>query len=131
MSVLGSAAKTTPPGTDALSRLFEASDAPVLVLLDEVLNFLNRHRGMAEHFHAFLQNLTVAMTGTARGAAVISLPRSQVEMTPWDQEWQDRINKVARRVAKDLIANGEKATRAALPQLQRLLRRSEPQISQT
>ena len=76
-------------------------------MFDEVLNFLNRHRGMAEPFHAFIQNLTVAMTGTTRGAAVISLPRSQVEMTDWDQQWQDRITKVVRRVAKDLIANDE------------------------
>ena len=38
---------------------------------------------------------------------VISLPRSQVEMTEWDQEWQDKISKVVRRVAKDLIANDE------------------------
>jgi hypothetical protein len=59
-------------------------NAPVLVLFDEVLNFLNRHRSMAESFHAFIQNLTVAMTGTTHGAAVISLPRSQVEMTDWD-----------------------------------------------
>ncbi len=28
-------------------------------------------------------------------------------MTQWDQEWQDRISKVVRRVAKDLIANDE------------------------
>ena len=28
-------------------------------------------------------------------------------MTDWDQEWQDRIAKVVRRVAKDLIANDE------------------------
>src|SRR5207245_2337288 len=74
---------------------------------DEVLNFLNRHRGSAESFHAFIQNLTVATTGTTHGAAMISLPRSQVEMTEWDQEWQDRISKVVRRVAKDLIANDE------------------------
>jgi uncharacterized protein DUF499 len=72
-----------------------------------VLNFLNRHRGMAESFHAFLQNMTVATTGTTRGAAVISLPRSQVEMTDWDMQWQERITKVVRRVAKDLIANDE------------------------
>jgi hypothetical protein len=104
---LGPAATTTPPGTDTLARLFEAADAPVLVLFDEVLNFMNRHRGMAEHFHAFIQNLTVAMTGMPRGAAVISLPRSQVEMTPWDEQWQDRITKVVRRTAKDLIANDE------------------------
>jgi len=104
---LGPAARTTPPGTEALSRVFMAAGRPVLLLFDEVLNFLNRHRGMAEQFYAFIQNLTVATTGTTQGAAVISLPRSQVEMTDWDMEWQDRITKVVRRVAKDLIANDE------------------------
>jgi len=104
---LGNAAKTTPPGTEALSRVFKAANAPVLILFDEVLNYLNRHRGMADQFHAFVQNLTVAMTGTTHGAAIISLPRSQVEMTDWDMQWQDKITKVVRRVAKDLIANDE------------------------
>lgn len=104
---LGAASITTPPGTEALGRIFKAANAPVLILFDEVLNFLNRHRGMADQFHAFMQNLTVATTGNNRVAAVISLPRSQVEMTEWDTEWQDRITKVVRRVAKDLIANDE------------------------
>jgi len=107
VEALGPAAKTTPPGTDAIARVFQAAGAPVLLLFDEVLNYLNRHRGSAESFHAFIQNLTVATTGTTHGAAVISLPRSQVEMTASDQEWQDRISKVVRRVAKDLIANDE------------------------
>jgi len=104
---LGPAAKTTPPGTDALARVFKAAGRPVLLLLDEVLNFMNRHRSMAEQFHAFIQNLVVATTGTTQGAAVISLPRSQVEMTDWDIQWQGKITKVVRRVAKDLIANDE------------------------
>lgn len=30
-----------------------------------------------------------------------------VEMTDWDRQWQDRITKVVRRVARDLIANDE------------------------
>ena len=107
VAALGDAAQTTPPGTEALAKVFAAADAPVLLLFDEVLNFVNRHRSMAERFHAFLQNLTVAVTGTTRAAAIISLPRSQVEMTDWDQEWQDRITKVVRRVARDLIANDE------------------------
>lgn len=107
VAALGTAAKTTPPGTETIARVFRAANAPVLVLFDEVLNFLNRHRSMAESFHAFIQNLTVAMTGTTHGAAVISLPRSQVEMTDWDMQWQDKITKVVRRVAKDLIANDE------------------------
>lgn len=104
---LGPAAKTTPPGTEAPSRVYQAAEAPVLLLFDEVLNFLNRHRNLAEQFHAFIQNLTVAITGTTHGAVVISLPRSQVEMTDWDLQWQEKITRVVRRVAKDLIANDE------------------------
>ena len=107
VAALGASARTTAPGTESLGRVFSAADAPVLLLFDEVLNFLNRHRSMAESFHAFIQNLTVAVTGTNRAAAVISLPHSQVEMTDWDQGWQERITKVVRRVARDLIANDE------------------------
>ncbi len=106
MKALGAASETTPPDRGAGTRV-SAANAPVLVLFDEVFNYLNRHRGMADQFHAFIQNLTVAMTATTSGAAVISLPRSQVEMTDWDMQWQDRITKVVRRVAKDLIANDE------------------------
>ena len=107
VAALGSAARAAPPGTQAIANVFAAADAPVLLLFDEVLNFVNRHRNMAESFHAFIQNLTVAVTGCARAAAVISLPRSQVEMTDWDRQWQERITKVVRRVARDLIANDE------------------------
>ena len=107
VEALGSAARTTPPGTEALGRVFTAAQGPVLLLFDEVLNFVNRHRGMADSFHAFIQNLTVAVTGNVGVAAVISLPRSQVEMTDWDLQQQARITKVVRRVARDLIANDE------------------------
>ena len=48
VAALGSAAKTTPPGTETIANVFAAAGAPVLLLFDEVLNFLNRHRGMAE-----------------------------------------------------------------------------------
>ncbi len=34
---------------------------------------------MADPFHAFIQYLTVAMTGTTHKAVVIGLPRRQVE----------------------------------------------------
>ncbi len=104
---LGPAAKTIPPGTETLDRVFKAAGGPVLILFDEVLNFLNRHRGMADHFLSFIQNLTVAATGSTNCAAMISLPRSQVEMSDWDIRWQEKITKVVRRVAKDLIANDE------------------------
>jgi hypothetical protein len=108
IAALGPQANTTPPGTEALQRLFNAAGGRVLLLLDEVLNYINRYRGEADSFYAFLQNLTVAMTGMPHSAAVISLPRSQVEMTDRDREWQDRLTKIVRRVAKDLIANDER-----------------------
>src|SRR5256712_9306283 len=74
VEALGKAARTTPPGTESIARIFQAAGAPVLLLFDEVLNFLGRHRGMAESFHAFIQNLTVATTGTTHGAAGSRLP---------------------------------------------------------
>lgn len=107
VSALGPAAKTSPPGTETLQKVFDAAGGSVLILFDEVLNFMNRHRSMVEPFHAFIQNLTVAMTGAAKSAAVISLPRSQVEMTDWDMQWQEKITRVVRRVAKDLIVLDE------------------------
>ena len=107
VAALGSAAKTAAPGTESLGKLFAAADGPVLLLLDEVLNFVNRHRGMAESLYSFVQNLTVAATGATNVAAVLSLPKSKTEMTPFEEEWQARITKVVKRVAKDLIANDE------------------------
>lgn len=56
---------------------------------------------------AFLDNTMRAMTGTTGSVAVVSLPRSQIEMTDYDQQWLDRINKSVHRVSKDLIANDE------------------------
>ena len=50
VEALGKSAATTPPGTQSIGRVFEAANAPVLILFDEVLNFMNRHRGMADSF---------------------------------------------------------------------------------
>ena len=107
VAALGSAASDTPPGTATLSKVLDAADGPVLLLFDEILNFIDRHRGIAESFHAFIQNLTVATAGRQGTAAVISLPCDQVEMTERDAEWQTRITKVVGRVARNLMANDE------------------------
>ena len=107
VDLLGPNTSTSPPGTRALGEIFAAADAPVLILFDEVLNFINRHGSLADHFYAFIQNLTIAVAGTTQVSAVMSLPRSQIEMTDSDREWQERITKVVNRVAQDLIANDE------------------------
>lgn len=104
---LGNAAADASSGAEGLGRVFAAANGPALLLFDETPNFLNRYRSMAEPFYAFRQNLTVAVTGSRHTVAVISLPRSQVEMTDWNQERQERITKVVNRVAQDLVANDE------------------------
>src|SRR6266699_2231248 len=63
VAVLGTSAKDIPPGTSSIQKLVEAAGGSVLLLFDEVLNYINRYRGTdADKFHAFIQNLTVAMT---------------------------------------------------------------------
>jgi hypothetical protein len=107
VEALGPEAKTTPPGTYSLQKLFQVAGGSVLLLFDEVLNFLGRHRDLAEGSYAFLDNTVRAMTGTTGSAAMLSLPRSRMEMTDFDERWLDRISKVVNRAAKDLIANDE------------------------
>jgi len=110
VAALGKTAKTTPPGTTALGKVFEAANAPVLVLADEVLNFIDRHRKMADPFYSFIDNLVRAMTAGGSQAAMISLPRSKVEMTEWERDWQEKITKVVRRVSRDLLVAEEGET---------------------
>ena len=107
VKALGSAAKDAPPGTETLNRVIAMAGGPVLLLFDELLNFFNRHRSLAEPMHAFLHNIVRGFIGTNHRAAVFSLPRSEVEMTQWDQQWQDKIVKVVGAVAKPLLVGDE------------------------
>jgi hypothetical protein len=107
VAALGPEGKTKVPGTDNIRRVIEAAGGRVLILFDEVLNFLSRHHDRAESFRDFLANLVRALTGTTGSAAMVSLPQSKPEMSDWDLRWQDIIVKEVNRVAKNLIANDE------------------------
>jgi len=107
VKVLGAEAKTKAPGTDNIRKLIDAAGGHVLILCDEVLNFLSRHRDKAEAFRDFLANLVRTLTGTTGSAAMISLPQSKPEMSDWDLRWQDIVVKEVNRVAKNLISNDE------------------------
>jgi len=107
VNALGSAAKDAPPGTETLNRVIGMAGGPVLLLFDELLNFFSRHKAFAEPMHAFLHNIVRGFVGSKHRAAVFSLPRSEVEMTPWDQQWQDKIVKIVGAVAKPLLVSDE------------------------
>jgi hypothetical protein len=104
---LGPEAREKAPGTTNLRKLFDAAGGSVLVLCDEVLNYLNRHKDRADAFRAFLGNLVRCMTGTTKSAAMVSLPQSKPEMDDWELRWQELLAKEIGRVAKQLIANDE------------------------
>ncbi len=107
VEALGPEAKTKAPGTDNLRKLFDVAGGRAIVLCDEVLNYLSRHRDHAEGFKDFLQNLVRAMTGCSGCAAMLSLPQSKPEMDDYELRWQDIIVKEVGRVARQLIANDE------------------------
>lgn len=104
---MGPRAKDDPPGGDTLSRLFEMAGGRVLLLFDEVLNGLARHKWLAEPMHAFFHVIVRTLVGSEGKAAVFSLPRSQVEMTDFDLQWQEKIVKTVGAVAKPLLVNDE------------------------
>lgn len=107
VGALGPEARSKAPGTKNLRAVYEAAGGHVLILCDEVLNYLSRHRDRAEAFRDFLGNLVRSMTGTTGCAAVLSLPQSKPEMSEFDLRWQQMISKEVGRVAKQLIVNDE------------------------
>jgi hypothetical protein len=108
VAALGMDARESPPGIEALGRVFEAAGGRVLILMDEVLNFLSRHKPKADLFYAFLDNLVRTATGMTGCVAVVSLPSSRIAMAgEWEMDWQERLTHMIRRVARELLANDE------------------------
>ena len=103
--------KLTAPSGDVI-RKFLPKDTPTLILMDELMNYVTRTRksGLADQFYAFLHNLSEAARGMDRVVLVVSVPASELEMTPSDQEDYDRIKKLLDRVGKPVQISHEKET---------------------
>ena len=99
----------TAPSGNILRKLFP-SNKPVLILMDEVLNYMNRARArkvgssnLASQFLQFLQNLTGEASGSTGISLVLSLPMSEQEMTVEDQADFGRLQKLSTRVDKPYV----------------------------
>ncbi len=102
-------AKKTPPGKDII-RKFLPANKPVLILMDEVMNFMTRARAekvggstLASQFLEFLQNLTEEASGRPGVCVVLSLPKSEQEMTAEDEGDFGRLQKLTTRVGKPYV----------------------------
>ncbi|MDQ6876294.1 MAG: DUF499 domain-containing protein [Candidatus Dormibacteraeota bacterium] len=102
------------PGGDVLRELLPR-DRPVLILMDEVLNFLNvaraikagdtatKESSLASQFMAFVQALTEEATGLTGLVLVMALPKSETEMSAEDQEDFRRLQRLSSRIDRPYI----------------------------
>ena len=93
------------PGGEIIQRWFDKE--PVLILMDEVLNFIRRARDaggnyarLGSQMYSFLEILSREAAGTSRAVLVVALPMSEYEMTPEDEADFQRLNKALDRLSK-------------------------------
>ncbi len=97
------------PGKEAIARSLPA-DRPVLILMDEVMNFMTAARAirvgestLASQFYEYVHNLTDLADSRDRLVVVAALPKSEEEMS--SDDWSDfaRLGKVLTRVAEPYV----------------------------
>ena len=101
------------PGGDVLTKIFP-KDNPSLILIDELMNFINRERGrktqLGGQFYTFLHNLSEAARGMDRVVLVASIPASELEMTVEDHDDFERLKKLLDRLGKAVVMSSEGET---------------------
>jgi hypothetical protein len=99
------------PGGDVI-RAFLPKDRPVLILMDELMNFVSRTRksGMASELYNFLQNLTETARGLDNMVLAVSIPASEMEMSADDQLDYERFKHQLNRVGKAVLMSAESET---------------------
>jgi hypothetical protein len=99
------------PGSEVI-RKFLPADKPVLILMDELMNYVSRSRSLklSSQLYNFLQNLSEEVRGQANMVLAVSVPASELEMTAEDQSDYERIKKVLDRLGKAIIVSAEQET---------------------
>lgn len=99
------------PGGDVIRR-FMPQDKPVLILMDELMNFVSRSRrsGMAAQLYTFIHNLSEEVRGRDNAVMAISIPASELEMSAEDFSDYERLKKLLDRVGKALMMSAESET---------------------
>ena len=74
------------PGSNSISKLFKENSTPVLILMDEVLQYLKRAAGvpiekstLADQTLAFMLSLTEAVTDSPNVSFIVTLQESEVQ----------------------------------------------------
>lgn len=104
-------ASLTAPGGDVVARILPV-DQPVLILLDELMNYVSRSRksGLGSQLYSFLHNLSEVARSRDNVVLAVSIPASELEMTAEDQSDYQRLKKLLDRVGKAVIMSVEAET---------------------
>jgi hypothetical protein len=101
-----------PPAGDDLNKLFDKKQ-PYLLLFDELLNYVSKHRNyhdLGAQFYNFLQTLTEFVRSRDNIVLAVSIPASEMEMNAEDQADYDRFKKMLDRLGKAMFMSAEKET---------------------
>jgi hypothetical protein len=101
------------PSTEVI-RNFLPKGTPALILMDELLNYLNRERnrktGLGGQLYSFVQNLSEEARAQDGVVLAVSLPSVVDEMTPEDEADFQRFEKLLDRLGKAMIMSAESET---------------------
>ena len=101
----------TAPGGDVIRAMLPTGQ-PVLILVDELLNYIGRTRrsGLSSQLYAFMHNLSEVARSTKGVVLVASIPASELEMSADDQSDYERFKKLLDRVGKAIVMSAEAET---------------------
>jgi hypothetical protein len=100
------------PGGDTIAKLFRLVNQPILILMDELMNYISRYRksGLGGQLYNFIQNLSEEARGHDRVVLAISIPASELEMSADDQLDYERVKKLLDRLGKAILMAAEAET---------------------
>src|SRR5262249_1197466 len=106
-------AEGVAPGGDVVEKILP-TDRPSLILLDELMNYVNRNRksGLAGQLYTFMHNLSEVARARDNVVLAVSIPASDMEMTVEDHEDFKRFKKLLDRLGKAIgVSAGEQTSR--------------------
>ena len=106
----------TPPGSNSISEIFSRNNAPILILMDEVLQYLTRAAGvsvgkstLADQTIAFMLSLTEAVASSPNVTFVVTLQASEIQpLANLFPLFNDLLNRMKRMVTP--VEDGEIAS---------------------
>lgn len=93
-------------------RAFLPAGQPVLILMDELMNYMSRNRqsGLSAQLYNFIQNLSEEARARGNMVLAVSVPASELEMNPEDQRDYESLKKLLDRLGKAIIMAVETET---------------------